>query len=79
MNKICISLLKKPTAPLYRLSSHLAIKSNVDSKKKKKKNPKKNHTNNMSIRHLSNRYDVQSTNPLLLLFFFLVMIANSPT
>ena len=37
MNKICLSLLKNPTAPLYRLSSHLTIKSNVDSKKKKKK------------------------------------------
>ena len=41
MNKICLSLLKNPTAPLYRLSSHLTIKSNVDSKKKKKKKKKK--------------------------------------
>ena len=40
MNKICLSLLKKPTAPLYRLSSHLTIKSNVDSQKKKKKQKK---------------------------------------
>ena len=30
---------------------------------------------NMSIRHLSNSYDVHSTNP----FFVVVMIANSPT
>ena len=36
MNKICLSLLKNPTAPLYRLSSHLTIKSNVDSQKKNK-------------------------------------------
>ena len=40
MNKICISLLKKPTAPLYRLSSHLTIKSNVDYQKKKKQKQK---------------------------------------
>ena len=44
MNKICLSLLKNPTAPLYRLSSHLTIKSNVDSKKKKKKKTKNKKT-----------------------------------
>ena len=46
MNKICLSLLKKPTAPLYRLSSHLTIKSNVDSQKKKNKNKNKNKNEN---------------------------------
>ena len=45
MNKICLSLLKNPTAPLYRLSSHLTTKSNVDSKKKKKPKTKKQNKN----------------------------------
>ena len=72
MNKICISLLKKPTAPLYRLSSHLTIKSNVDSQKKKtKKTKKKKKTKKTKQNHKIQR--LKSTRrQFTSIFFFLV-------
>ena len=76
MNKICLSLLKNPTAPLYRLYSHLTIKSNVDSKKKKKKKKKNQKQKNKTKTKTKQNHKIQrlkiTRRQFPSIFFFLV-------